>query len=72
MYPNLNAEFARQNLTLEKTVEGLKDLGVNMTIGTLSLKKSGKYPITLDEAKAIKTVVKTDLPLEVLFSKEAI
>ena len=69
MYPNLNAEFARKNLTLENVVDELKKRGINMAVTTLSLKKNGKYSFTLKEAKAIKAVVDTDLPLEVLFEE---
>ena len=69
MYPNFNAEYARKGLTLEKTVEELKKLGINMTVPTLSNKKNGKFPITLNEAKALKSVLETDLPLETLFEE---
>lgn len=70
MYPNFNAEYARKNFTLEKFVEELKKRGISMTVGTLSQKKTGKYPITLNEAKVFKEIVETDLPLDILF-KEA-
>lgn len=66
MYPNVRAEMARQNLTLKAVAREL-----NIRIGTLSGKLNGKYPITLAEAKAIKKVVKTDLPIEELFKTEA-
>ncbi len=67
VYPNLRAEIARRGLTLENLCEKL-----NVTICTLSQKLNGKSPITLDEAKKLKKAVGTDLPLEILFSKEAI
>ena len=69
MYPNVRAEFARKNLTLEKIVEELQKRGITMTVPTLSLKLNGKYPITLDEAKAIKAITGADIPLEVLFEE---
>lgn len=69
MYPNLNAEFARKNLTLEKIVEELKKRGIRMTIATLSQKKNGKYPITLNEAKALKDITGANIPLEELFEE---
>lgn len=69
MYLNVKAEFARKNLTLEKVVTELKKLDVNMTVATLSQKLNGKYPITLDEAKAIKKITGADISLEVLFEK---
>ena len=67
MYPNLNAERARKGITLENIAEGL-----SVTVGTVSLKLSGKYPVTLAEAKQIKEIIGTNLPLEILFSEEAI
>ena len=70
MYPNLNAEFARKNLTLKKVVEELKKRGIHMTVATLSQKKNGKYPITLDEAKALKDITGAEIPIEVLFEEK--
>lgn len=64
MYKNAKAEMVRQGLRLEDVAPGL-----DMTISTLSQKLNGKYPITLNEAKAFKKIVKTDLPLEVLFEE---
>jgi len=69
MYPNLKAEIARNNLTLEKMVNALAEIGHTMTISTLSLKLNGKYPITLNEAKALKQIVGTDIPLDTLFEE---
>lgn len=62
MYKNAKAEMVRQGLRLEDVA---KPMGI--TIGTLSQKLNGKYPITLNEAKEFKAIVKTELPLEVLF-----
>ena len=64
MYRNAKAEMVRAGLTL-------KDLSENLggTVSTWSLKLNGKYPITLDEAKRFKELVKTDLPIETLFEK---
>jgi transcriptional regulator with XRE-family HTH domain len=64
MYPNCKAELARQGVTLEKLAEEL-----DLTISTVSLKLNGKYPLTLREAKIIKTFLKVDIPLEVLFEE---
>lgn len=69
MYPNLNAEFARKKLTLEKVVEELKSRGIDMSVSTLSQKRNGKYSFTLDEAKALKEITGADIPLEVLFEE---
>ena len=67
MYPNLNAERARKDVTLEKIAEGL-----DVTVATVSLKLSGKSPVTLAEAKRIKEIIGTSLSLEILFSEEAL
>lgn len=62
MYRNAKAEMVRNGLTLE-IVSG--EMGI--TIGTLSQKLNGKYPITFDEAKKFKKIVKTDMAIEELF-----
>lgn len=67
MYPNLRAEMARRNLTLEPLANEL-----DITVPTLSQKLNGKYPITLNEAKKIKVFLNTEIPLEVLFETEAV
>lgn len=67
MYPNLNAERARKNISLETLAQAL-----DKTVATVSLKLSGKAPVTVEEARIIKKTIGTNLPLETLFSKEAI
>lgn len=69
MYPNLKAEIARKGLTLEKIVEELKKRGINITVSMLSLKLNGKYEIYLKEAKALKEIVETDIPIDILFEE---
>ena len=69
MYPNLKAEIARKSLTLGKIVDKLADKDISITISMLSQKLNGKYPIYLKEAKALKEIVETDLPLDVLFEE---
>ena len=64
MYRNVRAEMTRAGLTLEGVSKAL-----GCTISTWSQKLNGKYPITLDEAKALKKLLNSDLPLEVLFEK---
>lgn len=64
MYPNVRGEMARKRLTLEPIAKEL-----NITITTLSLKLNGRAPITLNEAKAIKRILETDIPLEILFEE---
>lgn len=66
MYPNLRAEMARKN----KTLNDLKHLvGKGNRAATLSQKINGQFPFKLDECEAIKRELGTDLPLEVLFDK---
>lgn len=67
MYPNLNAEMARYNITNQDIA-----IAIDRTESTVSLKLNGKFPITLDEAKKIKAVISTNKPIEVLFSTEVI
>ncbi len=62
MYRTAKSEMMKRGLTLGD-VAPLMDVSV----GTLSLKLNGKYPITLNEAKRFKEIVKSDLPLEELF-----
>ena len=69
MYPNYEAERARKGLTLEKIVIELEKRGIKRTVPTLSLKLNGKYSLTLNEAKALKEIVETDLPIDVLFEE---
>lgn len=65
MYPNVEAEIARKRTT--KT-ELARQMGI--TLGTLSLKLSGKSDITFPEAMKIKNLLKVDMPIEKLFKEE--
>lgn len=68
MYPNLNAEMARRNIKRGELGEA-----IGWAPSTTSLKLNGGSEITLSEAKQIKELVKTDLPIEELFEvKEAV
>lgn len=69
MYPNFNAEYARKNFTLEKLAEEMEKRGYKRSVPTLSQKLNGKYPITLDEAKVLQTIVAPDIPIDVLFEE---
>lgn len=62
MYLNVKAELARQNLSLVDLSNKTK-----IRYQTLVGKINGNYPITLNEAKAIKNALKVDIPLEELF-----
>lgn len=64
MYPNLNAEMARHNITRGELGES-----IGWAPSTTSLKLNGKTEISLNEAKEIKKIVKTELPLEELFEE---
>jgi transcriptional regulator with XRE-family HTH domain len=69
MYPNLKAELARKNITLEKLSKALEERGIYKTIQTLSNRINGKCTFTLDEAKAIKEILGTDIPIDILFEE---
>ena len=62
MYRTAKSEMLKRGLTLGDVAPLM-----NISVGTLSLKLNGKYPITLNEAKQFKTIVKSDLSLEELF-----
>ncbi len=64
MYPNVNAEIARLNLTLEKLGEKM-----GKSTSAMSSMLSGKSRVTLDEAVKIKSILHSELPLEELFAR---
>ena len=64
MYSNVKAELARKSLTV---VDLSNKTGIRYQ--TLVDKINGKYPVTLDEAKTIKSVLEVDTPLEELFEQ---
>ncbi|AUM91545.1 helix-turn-helix domain-containing protein [Clostridium botulinum] len=64
MFNNLEAELKRKNIRRKDLAKEL-----NLTIGTVSQKLNGKAPLTLNEAKLIKQVLKVDISLEELFEK---
>jgi hypothetical protein len=66
MFPNIRAEMARHNVILNDIA-----LALDKSIATVSRMLNGEAPISLDEAKTIKTVIKSDLPLEELFKTES-
>jgi len=66
MFPNLNAELSRKNVTLTDLAEAL-----DCTVATACDKKNGKRPFTLAEAKAVKNFLQVDIPLEELFEERS-
>lgn len=62
MYANLNAELARQNMTL---IELSKKTGIKYA--TILRKLNGISPISLGEAKTIKNALGVDATLDELF-----
>lgn len=64
MYRTAKSEMMKRGLTLGDVAPLM-----GVSVGTLSLKLNGKYPITLNEAKLFKTIVKSDLLLEELFEE---
>lgn len=62
MYRNARAEMIRAGLTIEKVA-----VEMDKTPGTICSWLSGKYPITVRNAVKFKKIVKSDMPLEVLF-----
>ena len=66
MYSNVKAELARNSLTV---VDLSNKTGIRYQ--TLVDKINGKYPVTLDEAKMIKSALEVDVPLEELFEQNS-
>lgn len=66
MYRNLEAEIVRKNLSKKAIAETL-----GITYNTLLLKIKGESSFTLDEALALRSLLNTTEPVEVLFSKTA-
>ena len=64
MYPNLRAEMARRNVTITMLSEAL-----NKSVGTVSSKLKGKYPITIEEAKTIRSAIGADMTIDELFER---
>lgn len=62
MYRNARAEMIRAGLTCEKVSKIM-----NVRTATVSNWLTGRNAITLKKAKEFKKIVKSDLPLEVLF-----
>lgn len=62
MYMNVKAELARSNSNL---VELSTKTGIRYQ--SLVNKINGKQPLTFDEAKAIKSALDVEIPLESLF-----
>lgn len=67
MYPNLRAEMARKGLT---ALEFAKLL--DMPYNSLTNKLRGDRPFTYKETLRIKEALGVDVPLEILFSEEAV
>lgn len=64
MYRNARAEMVRAGIGLSQLAEEMQSYA-----SIWSEKLNGKRPITLTEAKLFKKVVKSELPLEVLFEE---
>lgn len=64
MYPNLNAELARRNITSHQ-LSAITGINYN----TLRMKLRGATVITLPEAKKIRSAIDSSLSLDVLFEE---
>lgn len=65
MFPNLNAEMARRKITQMSLAEK-----IGRTPTTLSMKLSGKSPISLAECVEIKNAIDEKLSVDYLFATE--
>lgn len=64
MYPNLEAEIARKNITKTEIADG-----IDMPRTTFTQKISGKFEFTVAEAKKIKKRYFPEHSIEYLFKK---
>lgn len=64
MYPNVRAEMARRNLTVEKMSELC-----GVSTPTMSQILNGKRKLTYKMALQIKASLEADIPLETLFAE---
>jgi len=63
MYPNLNAEMARNNITVLALSEA-----TGIPYSTLAPKIRGEKPVKMSEARVIRDVINTELSLDYLFA----
>lgn len=69
MYPNLKAEMVRRRISQKDLLTSLNERGIKMCYTTLSFKLNGKQGFLFREAVAIKDILQSELPLEVLFGE---
>lgn len=67
MYPNLRAELARRNMTIQELAD---KAGINRS--TMYQKMSGEFDFFYKECLKIKNALQTEIPIEVLFSTVAV
>lgn len=63
--------MARTNITAKELCRRMNDRGIKIAESTLCGKLKGKYPFNFDEAECIRKVLEVEIPLEVLFEREA-
>ena len=71
MYPNLRAEMRRKGITQRDMVKYLNGRDCKISVTTLCNKMTGKREFTFSEAIAIKDILGVEVPLEVLFQRNA-
>lgn len=64
MYPNLEAEIARKDITKTEIADG-----INMPRSTFTQKIGGKFEFTVGEAKRIQKKYFPEYSIEYLFKK---
>ena len=63
-YPELRVEMARKNISVTMIAN---DPRIRRTVSTMSMKLTGKADLLLREAIAIKQILGTNTPIEILF-----
>lgn len=67
MYPNLNAEMARRNITVAILSER-----TGIPYSTLAPKVRGEKPVKMAEARLIRDAISGHLTLDYLFAEKAL
>lgn len=67
MYPNLNAEMARHNITVMILSER-----TGIPYSTLAPKVRGEKPVKMAEARLIRDAISDSLTLDYLFAEQAL
>lgn len=72
MYPEFKGEYVKKGFTLEKMVKELREKGYGTTVSYLSQILNGDYPLLFKMARDLKSIIGSDIPLEILFEEKEV